>query len=804
MKPSFIASDAIGILAAESEMPEGPVARFLLDPAGYTRHLLEMAQQLVWGLGRFAIIFALAVAGSFVVSRWFRFRRNARLSRDSRAFRILPGPDVGPEGAVLLWMALHALLRPPWKRLMFGQPHLSWEVFANGHDADIRLWVAAGVPPGLVEQAVQSAWPGSRVAEQDPEMDLGDDQLVFTELVLGESESFPLGEGAGADPLRLVLGTLSMLNKDEIALVQVVTRPVTTSGRHRLRRDANRLRRAQNLRLIPSSRARQPSRSADPGVDADVRLILEKAASPLWQVALRVAVSSETRQAARGKIHAIAGAFGVFAGRNVFVRKRVVGGRRAIEQRVSSRGFALSVPELARIAALPSTSALPGLDRASAKTVAVPKRLSQEGKPLGVSNHQGDKRQVAIDVADAAHHVHVIGETGTGKSTLMARMVLADAEAGRAAVVIDPKGDLVSSIAERLPKGAENRTCILDPTDKDVAVGLNVLQGEDPDLAVDHVVSVFKRIWERSWGPRSDDIMRAVCLTLTRIPDATLAEVPLLLTSREVRAAVRYRSHRFHDLGDVVGFWEQFEKMGEQQRSQSIAPLMNKVRAFLLRGPVRAIVGQAKPKLNIPELIENGGLLLVRIPKGTLGEETSRILGAFVVARVWQACMTRADLAEEERKPVGLYVDEMHNYLALPRSFEDMLAEARAYGLSMVLAHQHLGQLPHDMRDALAANARTKIVFAVSPDDARSLDRHFAPLLSDYDLASLGAFEAACRPCIGGAHGTPFTFATEPLWTPESSRRDEVKSAVARFGEDRKAVEARIRVRQNLIKDGKW
>lgn len=804
MKSRIIATDAIGLFASDPEMPDGPVARFLLDPAGYTRHLLEMAQQLVWVVGRFAVIFAIFAAGGFVAVRWLRSRRNARLSRGGRAFRILPGPDVGPDGAILLWMALHALLRPAWKRWMFGQPHLSWEVLANGHDADIRLWVAAGVPPGLVEQAVQSAWPGSRVAEQDPEMDLGDAQLVSTELSLGESESFPLGEGAGADPLRLVLGTLSLLNKDERALVQVVARPVTTSGRHRLRRDANRLRRAQNLSLIPSSRPRQPSRSADPGVDADVRLILEKAASPLWQVALRVAVSSEKRQAARGKIHAIAGAFGVFAGRNVFVRRRVVGGKRAIEERVLHRGFVLSVPELARIAALPSTEALPGLDRASAKTVAVPRRLAEKGKPLGISNHHGDDRKVAIEVADAAHHIHLIGETGTGKSTLMARMVLADAEAGRAAVVIDPKGDLATAIAERLPKGAEKRTCILDPTDKDVAVGLNVLQGDDPDLAVDHVVSVFKRIWERSWGPRSDDIMRAVCLTLTRIPDATLAEVPLLLTSKEVRAAVRYRSHRFHDLGDVVGFWEQFEKIGEQRRSQDIAPLMNKVRAFLLRGPVRAIVGQAKPKLNIPDLIENGGLLLVRIPKGTLGEETSRILGAFVVARVWQACMSRADLPEEERRPVGLYVDEMHNYLALPRSFEDMLAEARAYGLSMVLAHQHLGQLPHDMREALAANARTKIVFACSPDDARNLDRHFAPLLTDYDLSSLGAFEAACRPCIGGAHGPPFTFVTEPLAAPEPGRRDEVKSAVARFGEDRKGIEARIRVRQNLIKDGKW
>jgi hypothetical protein len=791
-------------MSSSEPMPDGPLARFLLDPAGYARHLFDAALGVAPTLGRLVAMGIVIFAIGYLFWRGFRNHRDTRLGRDARMLRIHPGPDVNPEGAAMLWMTLHALLRPAWRRLVWGQPHLSWEVVARGNDTYIGLWVPSGVPPGLVEQAVQSSWPGARVAEDEPELRIEEENLTSTELVLGESESFPLGDGGGSDPLRLVLGTLGLLDKDETALIQVLARPVTTSGRHKLRRDAHRHRRSQNLTLIPSGRNRPAPRSSDPAVDADVRLILQKAASPLWESAIRVAVASENRQSARGKIHALAGAFGVFAGRNVLVRRQVRGGRKALVERSLRRGCVLSVPELAGIAALPGSQALPGLERASAKTHPAPRSLPEEGKLLGHSNQANDQRPVAIGVADATHHIHLIGETGTGKSTLIARMVLDDARAGRAAVVIDPKGDLVNSIVERLPRGAEARTCILDPTDREVAVGLNLLEGEDPDLAVDQVVSVFKRIWERSWGPRSDDIMRAACLTLTRIPGATLAEVPLLLNEREVRAAIRYRRHRFHDLGDVVGFWEQFEKIGELQRNRDIAPLMNKVRAFLLRGPARAIIGQANPKLNIPSLIEDGGLLLVRIPKGTLGEETSRILGAFVVARVWQACMSRADVPELQRRPLGLYVDEMHNYLALPRSFEDMLAEARAYGLAMVLAHQHLGQLPHEMREALAANARTKIVFACSPDDARMLDRHFAPALSEHDLASLGGFTAACRPCIGGAHGSPFTFVTEQLSTPKEGRVEEVKAAAARFGEHRKAVEARIRVRQDVIKEGKW
>jgi hypothetical protein len=425
--------------------------------------------------------------------------------------------------------------------------------------------------------------------------------------------------------------------------------------------------------------------------------------------------------------------------------------------------------------------------------VAAPRVLPTTGKVLGEADHIGMERPVAISVADARHHLHVIGETGTGKSTLLANLVLQDAEAGRSAVVIDPKGDLVQAILERLPLAAVERTCLIDPDDRDRAVGLNVLEGEDRDLVVDHIAAVFRRIYEPWWGPRTDDIMRAACLTLTQIPRATLAEVPLLLTHFEWRRAVQDR------LTDVVGiraFWQWFERLPEPQRAQHIAPLLNKLRAFVLRGPVRAIVGQARSKLDITGLLDSGGLLLVRIPKGTVGEETSRLLGAFVIARVWQACMKRASRAEADRPDTALYVDEMHNYLVLPRSFEDLLAEARGYRLSLVLAHQHMGQLPRDMRDALGANARTKVVFTCSPEDAFNLARHYSPELGEQDLSHLSAFQAACRPCVGGGLGAAFTFRTLQLVDGSTERSDVVKErSASRFAADRTVVEGVIRHR---------
>ncbi len=780
---------------------DGPI-HYLLDPAALLRDVLRSLREfateaLPW--------IALSVAlGTVVLVAWRLVLgwREGRLRKGARRVRVLPPPEVDPQQARLLWMSLHALLRPWWKRLVFGQPYIGFEFVGRPEEVEVALWVPDGVPSGLVERAVEVAFPGARTekAGADPlgELPASDgSHLEACEFALAEPEWFPIGGEAGDELLGLALAALTGLGESESAFVQLLARPVTSRARYRLARAARVLRAGGrpgriSWRVGRGGAGHRPA--PDPTVEGDVRAILSKAASPLWASTLRVAVLSDDGEQARGRIHGLAGAFAVFEGRNGFRRRRCHRPRRAIAGRLTGRRLLLSVPELAQIATVPAAGAVAGLDRAGAKTVAPSRLLPSTGRVLGRADHPGVSRPVAIATEDARHHLHVVGETGTGKSTLLANMVLQDAEAGRAAVVIDPKGDLVEAILERLPQGCEDRTCVVDPDDRKDAVGLNVLAGGDADLVVDHVAGVFKRIYEPWWGPRTDDIMRAACLTLAQIPEATLAEVPLLLTDFEWRLAIR---ERLTDVGGLSAFWNWYERLPEPQRAQHIAPLLNKLRAFLLRGPVRAIVGQATPKRDIESLIDEGGLLLVRVPKGTLGEDTSRLLGAFVVARVWQRCMRRASLAEENRADATLYVDETHNYLALPRSFEDLLAEARGYRLSLVLAHQHMGQLPKDVRDALGANARTKVVFTCSPEDAFVLERHFAPDLSAYDLSHLATFQTACRPCIGGGQGQAFTFRTEALPSGSKARATAVRRRSAQsFAVPRNEVEGIIEGRQ--------
>jgi hypothetical protein len=621
---------------------------------------------------------------------------------------------------------------------------------------------------------------------------------VASELVLSGPEWFPLGPDKGPDPLRLVLGQLADLGKEEAALVQVVVRPATAREQRRLRAAARRIRAgvpiSRTLRLLelvmpgPSAK-RQP---LDPTVSPDVRAVLEKSSYPLYRCLVRLSVTAADRDSARGRIHAVAGAFAAYEGRVGLRRRRLLGAQRKLALRtLGRRSYLLSVPELAALAHLPAEAALPGLLRAGARTIAPPPGLPNSGKPLGVT---ANAAPVVLAVADARYHLHLLGPTGVGKSTLIAQLVLDDLAAGRGAVVIDPKGDLVEDILARIPDRAEERVDLLDPLDPSPP-GLNVLEGADPDLVVDQLVGIFRRVYERFWGPRTDDILRAALLTLLETgPGATLADVPRLLTD------AHWRQQLLDDLDDPVGlepFWESYDGLGEAVRAQMTGPVLNKLRAFLLRRPVRAIVGQEHSTINVARCLDQGRLLLVRVPKGTLGEDTSRLLGSFVVARVWQAALARAGQPEQARSDCALYVDEVHNYLNLPTPLEEMLAEARGYRLSLCLAHQHLGQLPKEMREALAANARTKLYFQLSQQDAQTLGREVEPELAAHDLAHLPRYTAAVRLCHTGETGPAFTLTTTPLGEADAERAAAVRAASReRNGTNRAAVEAELVDRQ--------
>lgn len=409
-------------------------------------------------------------------------------------------------------------------------------------------------------------------------------------------------------------------------------------------------------------------------------------------------------------------------------------------------------------------------------------------KPLGDSD-AGPRRTISLAVADARHHTHLIGATGTGKSTLLTNLILADAAAGRGVAVFDPKGDLVLDVLARLPAEAAGRLVLIDPVETIAPAALNVLDtaGRDRELVVDQVVGVFARLYAAYWGPRTEDVLRCACLTLTKDPArvATLADIPRLLANPAYRASM---IRGLVDPAGLGGFWTWYNALSDAGRAQVIGPVMNKLRAVLSRRFAADLLGSAHSTFSLTDILD-GGILLARLPKGLLGDDTTRLVGSLLLSGLWQAGTARAGRPEAGRLDAAIYVDEAHNFLHLPGSLDDVLAEARGYHLALVLAHQHLGQLPRDIAEAIHANARNKAFFTVSPEDARVLARHVGPYLTAEDLTRLDRYQLACRLVAHGRDTHGFTLVTRPGPAPASDHTEELRAAARQRG--RRSAERR-------------
>ncbi|BEL05724.1 hypothetical protein Q0Z83_039150 [Actinoplanes sichuanensis] len=717
-----------------------------------------------------------------------RLWRHRRLQVGARWVIIAAPPEVEPSGAAALWTSMAGVLASGgWRRLVYGVGHVVWEYLWVGRTLTIRLWVSGTVPDGVVENAVRAAWPSCTITvAPEPGPPIPNDVVAQAGggLWLQHPEALPLRTDHDADPLRALLAAGSGIRHRECACVQVLARPAT----------ARRIRRARRLAAAPNGQSDRlvggvvrvliepllwlvevlvpgPPRKVssarpvvrDPVADARQRHVVEKAVRvPHFEIAVRYAVASthpgeRTQARLVGLAHGFAAAAATYTRPNRLHHVRVRRPVAVLAGRRLRRGFLATVEELGVLAGLPQDLAVPGLDRARAKAMPAPASVPAGGRSVKVLGRaQLGGHAVGLPVVDSRQHVHLIGKTGVGKSTLLLNMIMSDVHAGRGVVVIDPRGDLVLDVLDRLPVSCADRVAIIDP-DQPNPAHFNPLDHDgDPHLAVDNLVGVFAKIFQRHWGPRMDDTLRVSCLTLMRHPQPTLALVPPLLNDRT------WRGRFTHDLSDpegLGGFWSWYDSMNEAQRSVVIGPVLARLRQFLLRDFVKDVIGTAHTSLRMPQILD-GGILLCRLPKGMLGEETTRILGSLIVARTWQAAIGRAAQPEQQRRDATLYIDEAHNFLNLPGSVEDMLAEARGFRLGLVLAHQNLAQLPRETADAVSANARTKIVFNVDPADARELGKHTEPELAAHDLAHLDVYTAAGRLLVGNRELPAFTFTT--------------------------------------------
>ncbi len=383
--------------------------------------------------------------------------------------------------------------------------------------------------------------------------------------------------------------------------------------------------------------------------------------------------------------------------------------------------------------------------------------------------------------------MYIIGKTGTGKSTLIENMVIADIQAGNGLALIDPHGDLAENVLNFVPEGRVEDVIYFNPADIQYPIAFNPLAKAHPDyhhLIASGLISTFKKIWPSYWGARMEHILRNSIMALLEYPESTLLDLPRLLTNDGFRKRILANVKN----QQVKEFWfSEFASYSKWYKSEAASPISNKVGQFLTATPIRNIVGQKENAFSLRKVMDQRKILIVNLAKGKIGEDNGALLGAMIVTKIQLAALSQANIPESERIPFYLYVDEVHNFLT--ESFADILSDARKYGLRLILAHQYIKQLDEDMIEAIFGNVGTIISFRVGAKDADYLSREFHPVFNESDLINLPNHQIYLKLLIDGVNYKAFTGGTLGPPQAEFSYKDRIIEVSRRkYGKSRTEV----------------
>ena len=688
-----------------------------------------------------------------------------------------PKLDASPE-VFAHFLGSLAYLREPVAFELLGLPESIITQFVT-HPADaasVQRQLQAHFPDAVFtrqEQVLEAAWES-----------LADTDTAIVEFGLAREFVLPLATDA-PDVLIGLTAALASLEPGELGLFQVLLQPVSHPWADSL------------LRAVSDGEGKPAF------VNAPELLVQgkRKVSEPLFAAVVRIAVRSAERpwEIARELASALSGLADVQGneliplGNDDYLFDDHV---HDVCRRQSRRsGMVLNRDELLGFVHLPSASVRsPKLKREVRKTKAAPK-LSSSGALLGYNTHAGQTQPVCLSTDQRVRHLHMLGASGTGKSTLLFNLICQDIENGEGIAVLDPHGDLIDRILGVIPSSRIDDVVLVDPSDEQFSVGFNFLSAHsdlEKNLLASDLVSVFQRL-STSWGDQMGSVLQnAILAFLESSRGGTLADL------RRFLIELKFREQFLKTVcdPDIVYYWR--KGFAQLSGNKSIGPVLTRLETFLSPKPIRYMVAQDNNRLDFADILDTGKIFLAKLPQGQMGKENSFLLGSLFVAKFQQLVMGRQAQRIESRRPFYLYIDEFQNFIT--PSMAEILSGARKYRLGLILAHQELRQLERDreVSSAVLSNPFTRVVFRVGDSDARTLESGFADFEAG-DLQNLETGQAICR--IEKASGdfnltVPAPEDPDPA-AAEANRQAVITASRKRYATPRAEVEAMLLAKLN-------
>lgn len=719
-----------------------------------------------------------------------------------------------------------------FKNKIYGQRHLAFEILAR----DGLVYYYAVVPTVLTEvvkQAIAAAYPTARiqeVTEHNVFSQVGKmSGTIGGEFTLKKEYVYPIATymESKRDASRALLNAISAATREDGVGIQVLMRPAregwTKSSifkADQITKDKGSKKSGVGALVAPkdlmealwkppeNQEVKPEDKQLNAVEQAAVEAIQEKTRYPGFEVLVRVVVSSNTSATAQALMQNIVAAFALFDSPSFNGFK--FNPSKDIEELVTAFIFRFFPPEvsnnilntveLATLFHLPDQNSIPSskVERQMSKQVDGPTQSMDEGLLLGYNEFRGTKKPIRLSDMDRRRHIHIIGQTGVGKSVLQENLAFQDMMDGRGFAFVDPHGDSVEALLSKVPKERVEDVIYFNPSDMDNPVGLNMFEFDHPDqkdFLVQEAISMLYGLYDPGHtgivGPRLEHIFRNCALLLMSDPaGGTFIDVPKLLIDEQfMKSKLKYVTDQ-----QVLDFWTK-EFPASQRSSEAgevISWVVSKFGPFISNDAMRNIIGQTKSGFNFADIMNNKKILLVNLSKGKMGELNSKLLGIIFVMKFQAAAMARANMPEDERKDFTLYVDEFQNFAT--DSFETILSEARKYRLSLTLGNQFMTQLKEELREAIIGNVGTTITGRIGITDAEIMVKRYTPVFDAEDLTKLPNFESVCVAQIQGVPSAPFSMSWVP---PMGHTNDQLGGALkrlsaAKYGRPRAQVEKEI------------